>query len=88
MTYYKGAIQREAHRETAKAICFDLYHGRFGQESESLWLPKSQIKWGKKDNDSGWVEIYVPAWLLRNKGLSPDSVGIEWANGEEIRVEM
>jgi hypothetical protein len=50
-------------RETGKAMLVT----DTGDESDSVWLAKSQIEW--EILTDGEVDITAPLWLLREKGL-------------------
>lgn len=52
------------HYETERAIRVSID----GDPSNGVWLPKSQIKWVKKDNS--FIDVNVPEWLAVDKGLA------------------
>jgi hypothetical protein len=42
-----------------------------GEEQDAMWLPKTQIKRGGAGAD-GRVEITIPLWLAKERGLVPE----------------
>ena len=73
--YYHGYVtEGNFYAETPKALAFEVDCGRFNGGTYPIWLPKSQIKWGKKAEGTNNVKIYIPCWLLDNKRVNPDRV--------------
>ncbi len=52
------------HRETAKALLVS-----YDQEDEGVWLPKSQIDYSGPVTVHHRLQIEVPDWLMKDKGL-------------------
>lgn len=48
-------------KQTAKAIMVEV--GEY-----QVWLPKSQASI-YKHKDTGWLSVYIPIWLAKDKGL-------------------
>ncbi len=51
------------HAQTAKAVRVS----DDGEDSKAVWLPLSQIEIG--DEDGNHIEITLPEWLAKDKGL-------------------
>ena len=78
--FYRGWISEGSYSgETEKAICFDVDDGRYGRCLKTVLFPKSVLRWGEIDHETGFRQVFVPAWLFASKRLDPDRVmGIRW----------
>ena len=86
--YYQGWItEGNFYAETPKAYAFEVDRGRFNGGTYTIWIPKSQIKWGEKAEGTNNRKMFIPCWLLDTKHVNPDKMlGIRFE--QQLRVEF
>ncbi len=69
MKKYFKALVGEFAGESEKAFALTNGHGAWGRQNATHeWFPKSLCIIGKP-NEYGWREVFVPCWIMRQKGL-------------------
>ena len=90
--YYRGATHvplDNNFKTTEQSVCFEVATDYYDTSKRiEVWFPKSQ-QVIKRPDRTGFAEILIPLWLIREKGIDKNLImGIQEFPGEPDVVWM